>query len=193
MILWGQSAGSISVDYYNFAYPDDPIVKGFSMDSGTAQTNTKSADVAQSNFTLVAENFGCSGFGDDSAGRLSCMRKVDGNKIEDYLAAYAQSARTPALAFDPVVDGKVVFANYTERALQGKQANVVSVSDSSSRFLKLTKFRSPPSSAQTPKTARPSSLTTLTAHPSPHQPQPSSPPSSAQPPRLSAAASKPAA
>lgn len=126
MILWGQSAGSISVDYYNFAYPGDPIVKGFSMDSGTAQTNTRSADTMQQNFTFVADHVGCSGFGDDSAGRLSCMRKVDGNKIEDFLATYAESAQTPAISFDPVIDGKVVFANYTERALQGKQADVVS-------------------------------------------------------------------
>lgn len=194
MILWGQSAGSISVDYYNFAYPDDPIVKGFSMDSGTAQTNTKSADISQSNFTFVAQNLGCGGYGDDSAGRLSCMRKVDGKKIEDFLANYAESAQTPAIGFDPVVDGKVVFANYTERALQGKQADVVSGQVGSVQSPQLTTIRSPLSSAQTLKTAYPLfPCTTLMAHPSPNQQLLCSPPSSAQPPKPSGAASKPVA
>lgn len=194
MILWGQSAGSISVDFYNFAYPDDPIVKGFSMDSGTAQTNTKSADTAQSNFTFVAERVGCSGFGDDSAGRLSCMRKVDGNKIEDFLATYAKSAQTPAISFDPVIDGKVVFANYTERALQGKQADVVSIDIQEGFSPTCAKIcrNSPLSSAQMLKTVFPlPRSTTPTAHQSLNQPQPSSPPSSVQPPKPSVAASRP--
>lgn len=36
IIIWGQSAGSISVDYYSFTYPDDPIAAGMSLDSGTS-------------------------------------------------------------------------------------------------------------------------------------------------------------
>lgn len=44
MLLWGQSAGSISVDYYNYAYPKDPIVSAFSMDSGTAFSVIQSVD-----------------------------------------------------------------------------------------------------------------------------------------------------
>lgn len=131
MVLWGQSAGSISVDYYNFAYPSDPIVKGLVMDSGTAQTSIATTDTAQSNFTFVAENVGCEGYGDDDAGRLTCMRKVDGNKIEDFVARYQEMALSPAIAFTPVIDEKVVFSNYTERALGGYQAEIVSTRASS--------------------------------------------------------------
>ena len=126
IVIWGQSAGSISVDYYSFTYPEDPIAAGMSLDSGTSLSALTSADTAQSNFTFVAENVGCGGFDDDASGRLSCMRGVDADKINDFIATYAKSAQQPAIGFRPVVDDKVVFSNYSERMLQGKQAKIVS-------------------------------------------------------------------
>lgn len=126
IVIWGQSAGSISVDYYSFAYPEDPIAAGMSLDSGTAFSSIISEDTTQSNFTFVAEHVGCGGFDGDSSGLLGCMRKVDASKIENFIAKYAESAQEPGLGFAPVVDDKVVFANYTERVLQGKQAKIVS-------------------------------------------------------------------
>lgn len=125
MVLWGQSAGSISVDFYNFVYPDDPIVGGFIMDSGTAESGIASADTPHSNFTFVAENVGCSGLGGDPAQELVCMRGVDASKIADFLASYAESGSSPSLDFNPIPDEKTVFSNYTERALQSLQAEIV--------------------------------------------------------------------
>lgn len=125
MVLWGQSAGSISVDMYNFAYPDDPIVGGFIMDSGTAESGLVSADTPHSNFTFVAENVGCSGLSEDSAKELECMRGVDAIKISDFIASYAESGSSPSLGFNPVPDERVVFSNYTQRALQDQQAQIV--------------------------------------------------------------------
>ncbi|KAL1587289.1 hypothetical protein WHR41_04432 [Cladosporium halotolerans] len=127
IVIWGQSAGSISVDYYSFTYPEDPIAAGMSLDSGTSLSALTSADTAQSNFTFVAENVGCGGFDDDASGRLSCMRGVDADKINDFIATYAKSAQQPALGFRPVVDDKVVFSNYSERMLQGKQAKIPAI------------------------------------------------------------------
>ncbi|KAL1854488.1 hypothetical protein Daus18300_011409 [Diaporthe australafricana] len=124
MVLWGQSAGSISVDLYNFAYPDDPIVGGLIMDSGTAESGLTSADTPHSNFTFVAENVGCDGLGGDPAKELECMRGVDASKLRDFLASYAESGSSPSLSFNPVPDEKTVFSNYTERALQNLQAEI---------------------------------------------------------------------
>ncbi|KAI3391172.1 hypothetical protein diail_7804 [Diaporthe ilicicola] len=127
MVLWGQSAGSISVDFYSFAYPDDPVVGGFIMDSGTAGLGLSVSDASYSNFTFVAENVGCDGLGGDPAKELACMRDVDASKIEDFLASYATSGSSPSLGFYPVQDEKIVFFNYTERALQGQQAKIPAI------------------------------------------------------------------
>jgi carboxylesterase type B len=134
IIIWGQSAGSISVDYYSFVYPEDPIAAGMSLDSGTAFTDITSVDKSQSNFTFVAEKLGCSGFDSDSSALLKCMRGVDALKIGDFIADYAMSAQQPGIGFLPVRDDKTVFTNYTERMLQGKQAKIVSTSRSLTTF-----------------------------------------------------------
>ena len=55
------------------------------------------------------------------------MRGVDAVKIQDFLASYAESGSSPSLGFNPVPDEKVVFSNYTERALQDQQATIVNV------------------------------------------------------------------
>ena len=130
MVIWGQSAGSISVDYYSFIYPEDPIASGMSLDSGTVFSDITSSDKAQTNFTFVAENVGCGGLKNDSSSLLACMRGVDGVKINDFIAEYTKSAQQPSIAFGPVVDEKTVFSNYTERMLEGKQARIVSVDTS---------------------------------------------------------------
>lgn len=126
MVIWGQSAGSISVDYYNYAHYEDSLVTGLIMDSGTAFSDTTSNDVSQSNFTFVAENIGCGGLGNDPVSQLACMREVSADKIEGFVAKYQESGETPAIGFNPIPDNNIVFENYTERALAGKQAQVVS-------------------------------------------------------------------
>jgi len=143
MVIWGQSAGSISVDYYSFTYPDEPIASGMSLDSGTVFSDITSSDKAQTNFTFVAENVGCGGFSNDSSSLLSCMRGVDGVKINDFIAEYTKSAQQPAISFGPVVDEKTVYSNYTERMLEGKQAKIVSANTHSISLIvhQLTKSR----------------------------------------------------
>jgi len=127
MVIWGQSAGSISVDYYNFAYPSDPIVSGLIMDSGTAESPIATSDTTHSDFTFVADGVGCSGLVDDPAQQLACMRGVNASTLENFIANYDESEATPAISFTPIVDNEVVFANYTERALAGQQAQIVSL------------------------------------------------------------------
>ncbi|KAG6355477.1 hypothetical protein INS49_003439 [Diaporthe citri] len=118
MVLWGQSAGSMMADYYGFAYPDDPIVTGLILNSGTAFTPFFTVnDTARSNFTFVADHVGCTGLADDPDQLLSCMRDVDGTVINDLIANYSEIDGFPGLAFVPIEDDAFIFSNYTQRAL----------------------------------------------------------------------------
>lgn len=120
--LWGQSAGAISVDYYNYAWSADPKVSSLIMDSGNTFVLSRS-DPTRSNFTFVASRLGCGGL--TPSAELACMRGVDAHVIENFLSGYQQSAATPAIGFTPVADEKVVFSNYTLRASQGHIAKIV--------------------------------------------------------------------
>ena len=126
MVLWGQSAGSMMADYYGFAYPEDPIVTGLILDSGTAFTPFFIVnDTLRSNFTFVADRVGCAGLGGDPDQQLSCMRDVNGDVINDFVANYSQTGEMPGLAFVPIEDNSVIFSNYTPRASDGLQAKIV--------------------------------------------------------------------
>ncbi|KAK6443638.1 hypothetical protein LTR95_000465 [Oleoguttula sp. CCFEE 5521] len=127
MILWGQSSGSMSIDWYTFGFYDDPIVTGVIEDSGTGFTGGFTRPESDtSNFTYVAENVGCAGYGEDSTGLLACMRKVDALVINDFVEK-VQRAGQLVFYFVPVVDEELQFANITERALQGKQAKIPAI------------------------------------------------------------------
>ncbi|KXT00514.1 hypothetical protein AC578_4073 [Pseudocercospora eumusae] len=126
MILFGQSAGAGSVDHYNYAYPEDPIVKGLIMESGTALLPIR-GDSTGVNFTFVATQLGYMGSSSDSAAVLSYMRSLDASKIELFIANYSDSRSSPGLSFSPIPDGKSVFANYTSRALSGQQSKVPAI------------------------------------------------------------------
>lgn len=127
MLIWGQSAGSTAVDLYNFAYPEDPIVTGLIMDSGTAHLdlllNHNSTDY--SSFSFVAANVGCANQ-TTAAAELECMKKVSAETLENFVATYQDSGDSPSINFVPVVDGKLVFDNYTERAAAGNMTDLVS-------------------------------------------------------------------
>ncbi|KKY21055.1 putative para-nitrobenzyl esterase [Diplodia seriata] len=115
MVIWGQSAGAVAVDYYNFAHAADPIVKGLIMDSGTAHLDQLTSwDLGHTNFTFVAQGVGCGNTTSD-AEELSCMRSVPAWKIEKFVAAYEDSGASPSITFAPRVDNAWVFGNYTER------------------------------------------------------------------------------
>jgi carboxylesterase type B len=106
MVLWGQSAGARAVMTYSYANPDDPIVTGLIADSGSASavsTNTTSC----ANLTAAAE--------------LTCMQAVDAFAIQTYV----QGSDTRIGGLIP--DNVTVFANNTERLIQGRITQVVCV------------------------------------------------------------------
>ncbi|KAI9741692.1 MAG: hypothetical protein M1834_000077 [Cirrosporium novae-zelandiae] len=116
--LWGQSAGAMSVGYYDFAYPDDPIINSLVMDSGSALLPSENTDTTHSNFTFVASEVGCSG-SLSAAAELACMRNVSYEVIEEFLLGYVDNETSPSISFGPVDDEVTKFSNFTSRALGG--------------------------------------------------------------------------
>ncbi|KAF2875900.1 para-nitrobenzyl esterase [Massariosphaeria phaeospora] len=124
--LWGQSAGAMSTDYFNFAYPEDPIVKGLIMSSGTAQIQGFFTDGSNhSTFSYVAAHFGCGNL--TAEAELDCLRKIDHNAISALIKEHYDMGATPLLAFVATIDNTTTFANYTERALQGKYSKLPAI------------------------------------------------------------------
>ncbi|KAB8338713.1 hypothetical protein FH972_021658 [Carpinus fangiana] len=118
--IFGQSAGGASVDMYNYAYPDDPIIAGSILQSGTADSfSNKSPEAAASAWWTLVEKIGC-GYNTTNPGIvLACMRSTSAQNLT--LAAKAGSGLSSVLGnFGPTIDDKTVFANYTQRHLDGK-------------------------------------------------------------------------
>lgn len=119
MILFGQSAGAFSVDMYTYAYPYDPLVRGFIAQSGLADSSTRTFDPSGRNFTYVASQVGCdaSASADDI---LSCMQSAPASSIIEVYNKYNASQNNGAtLSFGPIPDDETVFSNYTDRQARG--------------------------------------------------------------------------
>ncbi|KXJ85473.1 acetylcholinesterase [Microdochium bolleyi] len=117
IVLWGQSAGAMSVASYSYAYPKNPIVKGLIQNSGSEgvfELLHATAPEAYSNFTFVAQNVGCGGL--EPQAELACMRKVPFRDIENFRGNYSRSGTQPALSFPPFYDNVTVFENFKHQA-----------------------------------------------------------------------------
>ena len=132
--IWGQSSGGFAVDYWSYAYRDDPIVHGLISDSGNALSfpfNPVNLTVA--NWYNVSAEVGCGSEGDT----VPCMRTKRWQDIE------AAAGQVPSAAggnpirsvppFYPKPDGEVVFDNYTRLAQEGAFARLVRQVDSHGR------------------------------------------------------------
>ncbi|KAL4762135.1 Alpha/Beta hydrolase protein [Aspergillus foveolatus] len=112
ILLFGQSAGGASVDAYAYAYPEDPLVSGFVLQSGTVSL-FNNADTAHASWNRLSTAVGC-GAGD---GSLACMRSVPFPRILDALS-------NGSYTFTPVVDNRTVFSDYIARAKDGGLARL---------------------------------------------------------------------
>ncbi|KAH9897497.1 fatty acyl-CoA hydrolase [Xylariomycetidae sp. FL2044] len=125
---WGESAGAMSTDAHAHAYYDDPIAHAYILQSGTVTIGGQVLDPTFSNFTSVAQHFGCNATSAvDGAAELECMRAVPFEQISNYVGQYTDAGATPAFSFAPVVDERIVFANYTARASEGKVARLPTI------------------------------------------------------------------
>lgn len=126
MILFGQSAGAVAVDYYSYAYATDPLVHGFISETGQAEPTTGVVDPIASNFTYIASMLNCTATPDkDSVFR--CMQNADAQAIINVWNKYNATANGgKPLGFGPQIDNETIFANYTDRRLRGLIAQGVS-------------------------------------------------------------------
>jgi carboxylesterase type B len=124
--VFGQSAGSVSVAYLAYTYPDDPIVAGYIMESGTPHSWTPlTSSLAAQHWYNASSTLGCGSSGDV----LSCMQAQNMTTV---LAAFAKVPFDPTNAlyqpqFQPVEDNITVFHDYIALAAAGKFAKLVSI------------------------------------------------------------------
>ncbi|KAI1080987.1 acetylcholinesterase [Whalleya microplaca] len=122
LVLWGQSAGAIATGYYAFAYYDDPIVKGFIMNSGTELVDRTTDDPTHSYFSWVASQVGCDNR--SAAEELGCMQAVDAKRIENVIQVQQDSGQAPYISFQPIVDNTTVFSDWVGMANIGRLAKL---------------------------------------------------------------------
>jgi carboxylesterase type B len=130
MILHGQSAGGASVDYYSYAWTEDPIISGFIPQSGSAAirpaaTTGDPAVVAATQWSALSEKLGCGAVAVQEVGKtISCMRSKPLSQVMD--ATAPPKGGKGMGSWGPKVDGKTVFADLAERGNKGKFIHAVS-------------------------------------------------------------------
>ncbi|KAK5658418.1 hypothetical protein OQA88_2395 [Cercophora sp. LCS_1] len=133
--LWGHSAGAVSAGFYQYAYPDDPIVEAIAMNSGSETLPAavwSTADTEHKNFSTVAAGVGCGGL---SLGEeLACMRsdKATPQAVDDFIKQYNEDAfdqhfAKPIVIFTPIVDDKTAFGDYTALSKAGHIAKIPTI------------------------------------------------------------------
>ncbi|KAF7865532.1 uncharacterized protein EAF02_009955 [Botrytis sinoallii] len=111
--LFGQSAGSCSIDYYSYAHPQDPIVSAMIMQSGTIPSlPTFSSSEAFSSWRNTSSSLGCGDASVDPDSVIQCMRNPNLTT-----AAILQIAHL--YTFLPSIDESLVFSDYPARAAAG--------------------------------------------------------------------------
>lgn len=114
------------MDYYSYAYLDDPIVAGLISHSGTAFSFTPNTfEYSQSSFLKAAALLGCTGPKDV----VACMRSKDFHDILTVASSIPSSASLalPQPVFHPTIDNITVFADYKALAAAGNFIKVVSL------------------------------------------------------------------
>lgn len=114
--LFGESAGGSSVDFYSYAWTEDPIVNGFIAESGSAFILAATNVSDYSGWYNISEALGCGG---EEAGEatVQCVRNVNATALIN--AVGQSSSGGISTTFEPVADGKVVFADNKNRSAAG--------------------------------------------------------------------------
>ncbi len=144
IIIFGQSSGSVAVDYWSYAYREDPIVSGLISHSANALSFSINApDLAARNWYNVSSSLGCGKSGDV----MACMRRQN---FTDILAATANVRPPPGSSvtrsqpvFQPTPDGKTVFDDYAPLLASGQFARLpylAGENDNEAGYYKLPAF-----------------------------------------------------
>ncbi|KAL2817009.1 Alpha/Beta hydrolase protein [Aspergillus cavernicola] len=117
--MFGQSEGSASLEYYAYAWKEDPIIAGLIQQSGSINHENPSpqeAKAVEDSWFSVANTLGCGNASSDHDGVVECMRTKD---MEDILALVPGFAGSSNLTFRPVADEITVFSDLEERTKAG--------------------------------------------------------------------------
>ncbi len=119
--IFGQSAGSASIDYYSYAYTKDPIIAGMIQESGTINGfGTVSKTAANGAWFNVTAAVGCGSASSNSSDVLACMRTKTPAAILNAIPQAKPGAVTGGLSnFGPAVDDITVFSDYDARSAAG--------------------------------------------------------------------------
>jgi carboxylesterase type B len=116
LTLFGQSAGSASVDHYAYAYASDPIVSGFIMESGTAGFGKPLPSNNAKAWYNVSDTLGCGTNATTSSSKiLLCLQMKD---VKELYAAIGTNS------FGPSVDGITGLADYPSLSKAGEFAQL---------------------------------------------------------------------
>ncbi|KAL9010263.1 MAG: hypothetical protein Q9173_004782 [Seirophora scorigena] len=127
IVLAGQSSGSVAIDYWSFAYVDEPIASGYIEHSGNALSfGLNSNELALEHWYNISSLMGCGEEGDT----LPCMRAIENitaieeatKKIEP--PPSSNPARTSPI-FQPTPDDVTVFDEYKSRYENGNFSRLV--------------------------------------------------------------------
>lgn len=127
LTIFGQSSGGVAVDWWSYAYRQDPIVSGLISHSGnTFSFPMNSVETATKNWYNVSAQLGCGASGDT----VACMRQQDWQDVEAAAGKVRPtSGGSPVRSvppFYPVEDDDVVFSDYLSRTESGDFAKLVS-------------------------------------------------------------------
>jgi carboxylesterase type B len=138
IVMFGQSAGAASADLYSYAYPHDPIVSGFILQSGTAWGfGLQPQQAATGLWYTAAKNVGCKNSTTSDDDVFSCMMSVPSKMLIKHLPA-VEYGLTPGLPFGPVIDGKRVFAHYHNRTSAARPMLIGNTNNESGMSKQLT-------------------------------------------------------
>jgi cholinesterase len=116
MILFGQSAGSASVDHYAYSWASDPIVSGFIMESGAAGFGEALPLNNADGWYKVSDALGCgSKVTTESSAILSCLQSKGIEELLNAMGSYT---------FGPSVDNITGFADYPALSKAGSFAQL---------------------------------------------------------------------
>jgi carboxylesterase type B len=131
--LFGHSAGGASIDYYSYAWRDDPIVAGTIVMSGTATTfGHRTPETAVQAWDATVKHLRCNESETTSSPAvMTCMKEKGTEQVYNASLTVAKGI-TASLSsldqtyagitgiFSPTTDNETVFANYTTLGMEKK-------------------------------------------------------------------------
>ncbi|OQU96360.1 hypothetical protein CLAIMM_02454 [Cladophialophora immunda] len=122
MILFGESAGAVSISAYSYTYKDDPIVNGLIQQSGVA---TGIGDADGTTWTLAATAVGCNDT-ENPVKEFDCMMALPAAALTRAVSNASVNSIGSPNGGSPFVDNVTVFsiADYTAKAEAGDFAKI---------------------------------------------------------------------